>query len=82
MEEMFCKFECFLEKELEGFIDMVCIVWKNGWWIFYIDEEYNLIFDYVDGDEFQEINYGIWVVNLSLEFEKVECIWEIVLVLV
>jgi len=80
-EEMFRKFERFLEKELEGLIDMARTAWKNGRRISYIDEEYNLIFDYVDGDEFQETNYGIRVVNSSSESEKVERIREIALAL-
>lgn len=80
-EEMFRKFERFLEKDLEGLLDVAKLAWKGGRRISYIDEEYNQIFDYIDGDEFQETQYGISVVNSSSESEKVQRIREIALAL-
>jgi hypothetical protein len=69
-EELFRKFESFLEKEYQGLIDVSKIAWRDGKKMAYVTSDLRTAMINVDPDEYQEAEYGIFVKNSSKEQDK------------
>jgi hypothetical protein len=72
-EEIFRKYDNFLEKELNGLLDVSKIAWKSGKKATFINSDYKQIFLSIEED-YQESEFGVFVTKGSDEAEKLEAL--------
>lgn len=71
-EEMFRRYEAFLEKEYMGLIDVSKIAWREGKKMTYVTSDLRTALIEVDPSEYQEAEYGVFVKNSSKEQDKLQ----------
>lgn len=69
-EEMFRRYESFIEKEYMGLLDVSKIAWKEGKKMTYVTSDLRTALIEVDPSEYQEAEYGVFVKNSSKEQDK------------
>lgn len=69
-EELFRRFEAFIEKEYQGLLDTAKIAWRDGKKMTYVTSDLRTAMINIDGDDFQESEYGVFVKNTSREQDK------------
>jgi len=69
-EEIFRRFESFLEREYAGLIDTSKIAWREGKKMSYVTSDLRTALVSVDPQEYQEAEYGVFVKNNSREQDK------------
>ncbi|NCC41281.1 MAG: hypothetical protein EOM21_17985 [Gammaproteobacteria bacterium] len=71
-EEIFRKYDNFLEKELNGLLDTSKIAWAGGKKATYLNSEYKQIFLEIEELQYAESEYSVFVTKSSEEAEKLE----------
>ena len=69
-EELFRRFEAFIEKEYQGLLDTSKIAWREGKKMTYVTSDLRTAMINIDPQEFQEAEYGVFVKNTSREQDK------------
>lgn len=69
-EEMFRRYESFIEKEYMGLLDVSKIAWREGKKMTYVTSDLRTALIEVDPSEYQEAEYGVFVKNSSKEQDK------------
>lgn len=69
-EEIFRRFESFLEREYAGLIDTSKIAWRQGKKMTYVTSDLRTALVSIDPQEYQEAEYGVFVKNNSREQDK------------
>ena len=70
-EEIFRKYDNFLERELNGLLDVSKVAWKDGKKATFINSEYKQTFLRIEED-YQNSEFGVFVTKSSEEAEKLE----------
>lgn len=70
-EEIFRKYDNFIEKDLNGLLDVSKIAWKGGKKATFINSEYKQVFLSIEED-YKESEFGVFVTKSSDEVEKLE----------
>jgi len=71
-EELFRRFESFIEREYAGLIDTSKIAWREGKKMTYVTSDLRTALVSIDPNEYQEAEYGVFVKNNSREQDKLE----------
>ncbi len=71
-EEIFRKYDNFLEKELQGLLDISKVAWKGGKKATYLNSEYRQVFLDIDETQYMESEFNVFVTKSSEEAEKIE----------
>ena len=71
-EEIFRRFEAFLEREYAGLIDTSKIAWREGKKMTYVTSDLRTALISIDPQEYQEAEYGVFVKNNSREQDKLQ----------
>lgn len=71
-EEIFRRFEAFLEREYAGLIDTSKIAWREGKKMTYVTSDLRTALISIDPEEYQEAEYGVFVKNNSREQDKLQ----------
>lgn len=71
-EELFRKFETFMEREYNGLIDVSKVAWREGKKMTYVTSDLRTAMLNIDPQEYQESEYGVFVKNNSREQEKLD----------
>ena len=71
-EEIFRRFETFLEREYAGLIDTSKIAWRDGKKVTYVTSDLRTALIAIDPQEYQEAEYGVFVKNNSREQDKLQ----------
>jgi len=71
-EELYRKFDKFVEKEMQGFIDVAKFAWQGGKKSSYINSDYKSEMLDIDGREFAEAEIAVFAKNSSRENTKLE----------
>ena len=71
-EEIFRRFESFLEREYAGLIDTSKIAWREGKKMTYVTSDLRTAMISIDPEEYQEAEYGVFVKNNSREQDKLQ----------
>ncbi len=71
-EELYRKFDKFVEKEMQGFIDVAKFAWQGGKKSSYINSDYKSEMLDIDGREFSEAEIAVFAKNSSKENTKLE----------
>lgn len=71
-EELFRRFEVFIEKEYQGLLDVSKIAWRSGKKMTYVTSDLRTALISIDPEEYQEAEYGVFVKNNSREQEKLQ----------
>lgn len=71
-EELFRRFESFVEREYAGLIDTSKIAWRDGKKMTYVTSDLRTALISIDPVEYQEAEYGVFVKNNSREQEKLD----------
>ena len=71
-EEIFRRFESFLEREYAGLIDTSKIAWRDGKKMTYVTSDLRTALISIDPEEYQEAEYGVFVKNNSREQDKLQ----------
>jgi hypothetical protein len=69
-EEMFRRYETFIEREYMGLLDVSKIAWREGKKMTYVTSDLRTALIEVDPSEYQEAEYGVFVKNSSKEQDK------------
>jgi hypothetical protein len=69
-EELYFKFDKFLESEYEGLIDNARVAWVNGKQAEYITSDGFKAYLNIEGTEFTNTSYGVFVSNSREEYDK------------
>ena len=69
-EEIFRRFEAFIEKEYQGLLDVSKIAWRKGKKMTYVTSDLRTAVVDIDPTDFQEAEYGVFVKNTSREQDK------------
>ena len=69
-EELFRRFEAFIEKEYQGLLDTAKIAWREGKKMTYVTSDLRTAMVNIDPEDFQESEYGVFVKNTSREQDK------------
>ena len=69
-EELFRRFEAFIEKEYQGLLDTAKIAWRDGKKMTYVTSDLRTAMISIDPQDFQEAEYGVFVKNTSREQDK------------
>ena len=69
-EELFRRFEAFIEKEYQGLLDTAKIAWRDGKKMTYVTSDLRTAMISIDPEDFQEAEYGVFVKNTSREQDK------------
>lgn len=69
-EELFRKFETFMEREYNGLIDVSKVAWREGKKMTYVTSDLRTALINIDPLEYQEAEYGVFVKNNSREQDK------------
>ena len=69
-EELFRRFEAFIEKEYQGLLDTAKIAWRDGKKMTYVTSDLRTAMIAIDPQDFQEAEYGVFVKNTSREQDK------------
>lgn len=69
-EEMFRRYEAFIEREYMGLLDVSKIAWREGKKMTYVTSDLRTALIEVDPSEYQEAEYGVFVKNSSKEQDK------------
>lgn len=69
-EELFRRFEAFIEKEYQGLLDTAKIAWREGKKMTYVTSDLRTAMISIDPEDFQEAEYGVFVKNTSREQDK------------
>lgn len=78
-EEIFRRFESFLEREYAGLIDTSKIAWREGKKMTYVTSDLRTALVSIDPQEYQEAEYGVFVKNNSREQDKLQQIKQLTL---
>lgn len=73
-EEMFRRFEKFQEKELQGLLDVSKVAWKDGKKATYITSDRREAVLNIDGEEYMDTEFGVFVKNAGKEHDKLEAL--------
>jgi hypothetical protein len=71
-EELFRRFENFIEREYLGLLDTSKIAWREGKKMTYVTSDLRTALLAIDPDEYQEAEYGVFVKNNSREQDKLQ----------
>jgi len=71
-EELFRRFENFIEREYLGLLDTSKIAWREGKKMTYVTSDLRTALLSIDPDEYQEAEYGVFVKNNSREQDKLQ----------
>lgn len=71
-EEIFRKYDNFVEKELNGLLDVSKVAWKNGKKASYLNSEYKQVLLDIEELEYAESEFSVFVTKASEEIEKLE----------
>lgn len=71
-EELFRRFENFIEREYLGLLDTSKIAWREGKKMTYVTSDLRTALVTIDPDEYQEAEYGVFVKNNSREQDKLQ----------
>lgn len=71
-EELFRRFEKWQEKELQGLLDVSKVAWKDGKKASYVTSDRREAILNIDGDEYMNTEFGVFVKNAGKEKEKLE----------
>lgn len=71
-EELFRRFESFMEKEYNGLIDVSKVAWREGKKMTYVTSDLRTAMINIDPFEYQEAEYGVFVKNNSREQDKLQ----------
>ena len=71
-EELFRRFDKYVEREFNGLLDTSKVAWKDGKKTQYITGDYREAILDIDAELFQEAEYGVFVKNNSIENDKIQ----------
>jgi len=71
-EELFRRFENFIEREYLGLLDTSKIAWREGKKMTYVTSDLRTAMVNIDPEEYQEAEYGVFVKNNSREQDKLQ----------
>jgi hypothetical protein len=71
-EELFRKFETFMEREYNAIIDVSKVAWRDGKKMTYVTSDLRTAMMTIDPYEYQEAEYGVFVKNNSREQDKLQ----------
>lgn len=71
-EEIFRRFEAFMEREYAGLLDTSKIAWREGKKMTYVTSDLRTALLDIDPEEYQEAEYGVFVKSSSREMDKLE----------
>ena len=71
-EELFRRFENFIEREYLGLLDTSKIAWREGKKMTYVTSDLRTAMVKIDPEEYQEAEYGVFVKNNSREQDKLQ----------
>jgi hypothetical protein len=71
-EELFRRFENFIEREYLGLLDTSKIAWREGKKMTYVTSDLRTAMINIDPEEYQEAEYGVFVKNNSREQDKLQ----------
>jgi len=71
-EEIFRRFEAFMEREYAGLLDTSKIAWRDGKKMTYVASDLRTALLNIDPEEYQESEYGVFVKSSSREMDKLQ----------
>ena len=71
-EEIFRRFEAFMEREYAGLLDTSKIAWRDGKKMTYVASDLRTALLNIDPEEYQEAEYGVFVKSSSREMDKLQ----------
>ena len=71
-EEIFRRFEAFMEREYAGLLDTSKMAWRDGKKMSYVTSDLRTAMLNIDPEEYQESEYGVFVKSSSREMDKLQ----------